>query len=221
MNVDEIIEKFGLVWLCLVGMSLVVLILWKRLRVVQDVLITGAMLTAVPVVLHAMILRGFLPIFARSDGTAVWHLAASYVWISSTVAARAIYQAYAPEAVRAFLGRGLGDFFLRYRADLWRLSGAAAAVADHPRHRSGRVFDPNRAALPGLVRMAAVADPQAAAESPGEVAGASYLCRPITLTQLPPVIYAEVTGRLRVSYMWIYRKFAINRLCGNSSFTIA
>ncbi|MGR3247974.1 MAG: hypothetical protein ACU0DJ_01035 [Paracoccus sp. (in: a-proteobacteria)] len=111
MNVDEIIEKFGLVWLCLVGMSLVVLILWKRLRVVQDVLVAGAMLTAVPVVLHAMILRDFLPIFARSDGTAVWHLAASYVWISSTVAARAIYEAYAPEAVRAFLGRGLVDFF--------------------------------------------------------------------------------------------------------------
>ena len=90
MNVDEIIEKFGLVWLCLVGMSLGVLILWKRLRVVQDVLVAGAMLTAVPVVLHAMILRDFLPIFARSDGTAVWHLAASYVWISSTVAASPI-----------------------------------------------------------------------------------------------------------------------------------
>ena len=68
------------------------------------------LLTAVLVVLHTMILRGFLPIFARPDGTAVWHLAASYVWISSSVAARAIYQPYAPEAVRAFLGRGLVDF---------------------------------------------------------------------------------------------------------------
>ncbi|MEE2860874.1 MAG: hypothetical protein VYB46_08690 [Pseudomonadota bacterium] len=73
----------------------------------QAALIADAMLTAVLVVLHTMILRGFLPIFARPDGTAVWHLAASYVWISSSVAARAIYWAYAPETLRAFLGKGL------------------------------------------------------------------------------------------------------------------
>lgn len=36
MNVDLIIERFGLVGLCLVGMGFAVLILWKRLSEVSD-----------------------------------------------------------------------------------------------------------------------------------------------------------------------------------------
>lgn len=36
MNVDLIIERFGLVELCLVGMGFAVLILWKRLSEVSD-----------------------------------------------------------------------------------------------------------------------------------------------------------------------------------------
>lgn len=76
--------------------------------VVRDIaLFADAGLTAVLALLHILILRGFLPIFARPDGTAVWHLAASYVWISSAVAARALYWAYAPEELRAFLGKGV------------------------------------------------------------------------------------------------------------------
>lgn len=75
---------------------------------VRDIaLFADAGLTAVLTLLHILIMRGFLPIFGRPDGTAVWHLAASYVWISSTVAARAIYWAYAPEELRSFLGKGL------------------------------------------------------------------------------------------------------------------
>lgn len=73
MNIDLIIERFGLVGLCLVGMGFAVLILWKRLSEVSECL----------------------------------NLAASYVWISSAVAARAIYWAYAPEALRTYLGKGL------------------------------------------------------------------------------------------------------------------
>lgn len=77
-------------------------------ELVQDLAqIVDAALTAVLVVMHMMILRGFLPVFARPDGSAVWHLAASYVWISSAIAARALYWAYSPEFVRDFLGKGL------------------------------------------------------------------------------------------------------------------
>lgn len=36
MNVDLIIERFGLVGLCLVGMGFAVLILWKQLSEVSD-----------------------------------------------------------------------------------------------------------------------------------------------------------------------------------------
>lgn len=42
MNVDAIIERFGLVGLCLVGMGFAVLILWKRLSEVQDARIADA-----------------------------------------------------------------------------------------------------------------------------------------------------------------------------------
>ncbi|MCJ8139407.1 hypothetical protein [Falsirhodobacter halotolerans] len=45
--------------------------------------------TAVLVLMHLLILRGFLPLFLRPDGTAVWHPAASYVRLSSTIGARA------------------------------------------------------------------------------------------------------------------------------------
>lgn len=42
MNVDLIIERFGLVGLCLVGLGFAVLILWRRLSEVQDARIADA-----------------------------------------------------------------------------------------------------------------------------------------------------------------------------------
>ncbi len=78
MNIDLIIERFGLVGLCLVGMGFAVLILWKRLSEVSERL----------------------------------NLAASYVWISSAVAARAIYWAYAPEALRTVSWQRAGQLHL-------------------------------------------------------------------------------------------------------------
>lgn len=42
MNVDAIIERFGLVGLCLVGMGFAVLILWKRLTEQSDARVADA-----------------------------------------------------------------------------------------------------------------------------------------------------------------------------------
>ena len=77
-------------------------------ELIKDVaLMADTLVTAVLVLMHLLILRGFLPLFLRPDGTAVWHLAASYVWLSSAIGARAIYWAYAPDVVRTFLGKGI------------------------------------------------------------------------------------------------------------------
>lgn len=64
-------------------------------------------LSAVLVGIWVLILRGFLPIFVRPDGTAVWHLAASFVVLSSAVGMRMAYWSFVAQPIRQEIGKGI------------------------------------------------------------------------------------------------------------------
>lgn len=64
-------------------------------------------ISAVLVGVWVLVIRGFLPIFLRPDGTAVWHLAASFVVMSSAVGARMAYWSFVPIIIRQEVGKGI------------------------------------------------------------------------------------------------------------------